>query len=240
MTIAILLVHGSFHTGECWEKLIPQLGLRGHSASAVTLSGHRGNPKWPWLVSMETYGSDVIAAAEALGRKCILVGHSMGGMVISEAVERRPDLFESMIYISAFVPRFGKCSLLKLEPVSPALRQGTKLSILNGTAMISPDIARQVFCNQCDPAVRERAVALLCPQPMRASMGAVMSSETGLGSVRKHYIECLDDEALPLKSQRAMQLHMSFESVVSINSDHSPFLCKPAALAELIAQIAVA
>ena len=238
MTKTILLVHGSFHTGECWGNLIPQLSERGLDARAVTLSGHGGNAKWPWLVSMKTYGSDVIAMAEAMGGSCILLGHSMGGMVISEAAERRPDLFASLIYLTAFAPKFGKHKLLDLDPPSPALSGSAKISLLKGTATVPPDVARRVFYNRCEPAMQDQAAASLCPQPIRASLGSVTTSEKGLGSVPKDYIECSDDEALPLSSQRAMQANMPFQNVLTIDSDHSPFLSKPAELADIIAQIA--
>jgi pimeloyl-ACP methyl ester carboxylesterase len=240
MKRSILLVHGSFHTAECWELLLPHLAAQGFDVRTITLSGHRGNPKPPWRVSMASYGADVIAAAQAIGAPCLLLGHSMGGMVISDAAERRPDLFAAMVYLSAYVPKFGKSSMLNLEPVTPAMRTAAKVSWLKGTANIDPEITRQVFYNRCTAAVQDRAIALLCPQPMRASMGSVKASAERLGSVPKHYIECLDDAALPLGSQRGMQGHMKFETVQAIDSDHSPFLCKPAELADLISRAAAA
>lgn len=50
--------------------------------------------------------------------------------------------------------------------------------------------------------------------------------------------ECTDDAALPIASQRAMQTHMSFRSVQTLDTDHSPFLSTPAELADLIRKIA--
>ena len=61
-----------------------------------------------------------------------------------------------------------------------------------------------------------------------------------LGQVPKHYIECMYDAAIPLESQRAMQSHMAFRSVHTMDSDHSPFLSAPSALAEVVAKIASA
>lgn len=239
MTLPVLLVHGSFHTGACWEALLPHLAERGLAARTVTLSGHRGNPKSSWLVSMATYGTDVIEAAEALGTPCLLLGHSMGGVVISEAAQRRPDLFARMIYLCAFVPKVGRSSsLLTLGPASRALWMGMRPSLFSGVLTIAPKSARHVFYNRCEPNAQDRAIGLLSPQPMRACTSSVRATATGLGSVPKHYIECLDDNALPLSSQRAMQAHMPFENVRSLDSDHSPFICKPAQLAELIEQIA--
>jgi len=237
VTNQILLVHGAFHSGDCWERLIPKLAELSFEARAVTLSGHRGNPKWPWWVTMKTYGSDVIAAAEAIGQPCLLLGHSMGGMVISEAAQRRRDLFTGLIYLTAFVPKFGKSSPPGLAPVSPLMRSASEAS-LGGTMTVSADVAKRVFYNRCAREAQNRAVELLCPQPIRAAMGSIETTADGLGLVQKHYIECTDDEALPIASQRAMQANMPFDSVETLDSDHSPFFSQPNALASAISRAA--
>jgi pimeloyl-ACP methyl ester carboxylesterase len=237
MSPPLLLVHGAFHTGECWNALQSHLREHGQRARALTLSGHSGNSMNPWLVSMATYGTDVIAAAEALGEPCIVLGHSMAGMVISEATERRPDLFVGLIYLSAMVPRFGRSSMKTLPPVSSGMRSAATFSLLKGTATISPELARRHFYNRCTGQVQDAACELLCPQPLRASMGTIQTSAERLGTVTKHYIECIYDETLPLESQRAMQRNMPFQTVQSIDSDHSPFLCMPAVLADVIERI---
>lgn len=234
---SVLLVHGAFHTGDCWENLAPELLQRGLNPKPITLSGHRGNSKLPSLVGMGTYGSDIIAAAEAIGEPCILLGHSLGGMAISEAAERRPDLFDRLIYLSAFVPKLGKCSLRDLPPTTATMRSSVKPS-LNGTATMPPEIANVVFYNRCTPAIQQKATQLLCPQPVRAATDSVTATQEGLGSVSKYYIECTDDNALPIASQREMQANMPLDSVQSIDSDHSPFLSQPAVLAALIQHIA--
>jgi pimeloyl-ACP methyl ester carboxylesterase len=238
MTSHILLVHGACHTGECWELLEPQLARRGFEVHTLTLSGHRGNPKAPLLVSIKTYGGDVLARADQIGEPCILLGHSMGGFVISEAAERRPDLFSSLIYLTAFVPRFGGRSVItRMAPTTDALNRAGRPR-LDGSVAIPAEAAKGVFYNRCAPELQAWAGERLCPQPIRAALSAVRATPAGLGSVRKHYIECTDDNALPIASQRAMQAHMSFDRIETLDSDHSPFLCMPNVLADTVARIA--
>ena len=55
-----ILVQGAFHAGEWRERLTLKLAEFGFEARAVTLSGHRGNPKSPWWVALKTYGADTL------------------------------------------------------------------------------------------------------------------------------------------------------------------------------------
>jgi pimeloyl-ACP methyl ester carboxylesterase len=233
----ILLVHGAFHTGECWSRFAPYLVRRGFEVHTVTLGGHTGNPRHPLEVSMQTYGDDVIARAEQIGRPGILLGHSMGGMVISEAAERRPELFSSLIYLTAYAPPFGDNSVTALAPVSALMASAPERGP-EGTVVVAPETANQVFYNRCTPQAQAFAAQHLSPQPGAAGRGVVHTTEARLGRLPKFYIECTDDLALPIESQRALQANMAFDGVRTLDADHSPFLSAPDALADAIVALA--
>ena len=190
---------------------------------------------------MQTYAQDVIDYAEQLSARPVLIGHSMGGLVISEAADRRPELFSMLIYLTALVPPPGQISVRDLPGVSEkmvaAITSGLEISP-DGTGAFPRETARDVFYNHCAADVQDAALARLSRQPLGAGIGAINTTREGLGSVRKHYIECLDDQALPMDSQRAMQSNAEFRSIHALASDHSPFFSMPAELARLIAKIA--
>jgi pimeloyl-ACP methyl ester carboxylesterase len=239
MTRPILLVHGAFHTGECWSRFSPKLAARGFEVHTLTLGGHAGNPRDPASVSMVTYGDDVIAKAEQIGRPCILLGHSMGGSVISAAAERRPELFESLIYLTAFVPTMAGAE----AETGVALVTSDLMSAFepqpDNTVVIAAEAARKVFYNRCTPEAQEFALQRLCPQPAAAVAGgsALRPTPAGLGGVTKYYIECLDDMALPIAGQRALHARMPFAGIRSLDTDHSPFLSTPDELADAIVSL---
>jgi pimeloyl-ACP methyl ester carboxylesterase len=232
----IILVHGSAHTGECWDLLRPELTRRGFVVHTPTLGGHRGNPRVPLATTMRTYGDDVLAVAQEIGEPSILLGHSMGGFVISEAAERAPRLVSNMVYLTAFVPAFGRSSMTRVAPASPMLAKSSKFH-WNGAITFPGDAAKTLFYNRCAPEIQDYAVRLLSPQPIRAAVSSITVTEAALGSIRKQYIECTDDNALPLSSQRTMQSYLPFERVESIDSDHSPFYSMPETLAQVIDRI---
>jgi pimeloyl-ACP methyl ester carboxylesterase len=232
----ILLVHGSFHTGECWELLIPALARRGFVAHAPTLRGQRGSPRNTLLVSMKSYARDVLEVAEQIEAPLILLGHSLGGFVISEAAERRPELFSMLIYLTAAVPKLGKCSLRDSMPPDHRRRDSPTLK-LRPTITFPPEIARGFFYNRCTEEVQQRAIKLLSPQPLRPLLGTLWTTKERLCSVKKHFIECAHDNVMPLEGQRAMQKHLRFESVQTLDTDHSPFFSNAEALADAVERI---
>lgn len=105
-----VLVHGAWHGGWCWKKVLPGLARAGHTAHPLTLTGlgdraHLHSPD----INLDTHIQDVIAYLDMEDLKdIVLVGHSYAGMVITGVAERVPQRIKSMVYLDAFVPENGK------------------------------------------------------------------------------------------------------------------------------------
>ena len=232
----IVLVHGAFHDGRCWDRLISHLEALHFTVHAPTLRGHGDRGLHPYRVSMHSYVQDVCAVADRLDEPCVLLGHSMGGFPITAAAERRPELFSRLIYLSAFVPPMEKARLVALQDVAQTrgMNAGIYTSLFKGVARIDGEFAKELFYNTCASSVRERAAQHLCPQPLRPSLASVGWSKDRVGRIPAHYIECAQDRSIPLDGQRALQRHLPFVSRVTLDSDHSPFLSMPEQLAASI------
>src|ERR1700709_1673981 len=96
---AIVLVHGAFAESSSWNGVIEQLKQRGLDCIAVA------NPLRS-LSGDAAYVRDVIAA---VGRPVVLVGHSYGGLVISEAAASN-EAVRALVYVNAFVPEHGQAA----------------------------------------------------------------------------------------------------------------------------------
>jgi pimeloyl-ACP methyl ester carboxylesterase len=105
-----VLVHGAWHGGWCWNKLIPHLESSGHRALTVTLTGqgdraHLINPS----IDLATHIADVVSMLEMEDlTDVILVGHSYGGLVICGTAERAWKRIRRLVYLDALVPRHGQ------------------------------------------------------------------------------------------------------------------------------------
>jgi len=84
----LLFVHGLGHGAWCWEKWLDAAADAGWSATAVSLRGHGNSPGRLRTALLRQYADDVIATALSLPRPAVLVGHSMGGLVVQQALAR--------------------------------------------------------------------------------------------------------------------------------------------------------
>src|SRR5687767_4523138 len=111
-----VLVHGAWHGGWCWRSLRPF--LKGHDVFAPSLTG-LGERKHLARASidLDTHIEDVVSLLEMEDlRDVILVGHSYGGMVITGAADRAHARIKRLVYLDAFVPENGKCTLDYVVP----------------------------------------------------------------------------------------------------------------------------
>jgi pimeloyl-ACP methyl ester carboxylesterase len=111
-----VLVHGAWHGGWCWRFLRPF--LKGHEVFAPSLTGlgerkHLARPD----IDLDTHIGDIVSILEMEDlREVILVGHSYGGMVVTGAADRAPTRIKRIVYLDAFVPENGKCTLDYVVP----------------------------------------------------------------------------------------------------------------------------
>ncbi|HMH18890.1 MAG TPA: alpha/beta hydrolase family protein [Burkholderiales bacterium] len=113
-----VLVHGAWHGGWCWKKVVPALRAAGHAVYTPTLTGlgeraHLANP----AIDLAMHIADVVNLLEAEElEKVVLVGHSYGGMVITGVADRAASRLRRVVYLDAFLPENGRCLLDYLQP----------------------------------------------------------------------------------------------------------------------------
>ena len=120
--VTFLLVHGAWHSGRSWERVVPLLESAGHRVLAPSLTGygdkaHLLSPE----VGLGTHIDDVAGLIEADRLdNVILVGHSYAGMVISGVAHRVPERIAQLVFLDAMVPEDGETAVDVL-PVTKAL-----------------------------------------------------------------------------------------------------------------------
>ena len=237
----ILLVHGSGHDQSCWDFLIPILEQKyGFCVHTLTLSGHGSEFRNHFRVGMSTYVEDVCARARDIDEPPVLLGHSMGGAVISMAAERSPGLFRQLIYLTAVAPsRNGKSMAFQNTEAfaTEHAKKTIRLQLLRGSAYYSPNGAVEMFYNRCSTEMKSRAARLLCRQPLRPLFSPLKWTRDRLGSMPASYIECTDDNAINISLQRTFQDNLGMTKVITLDSDHSPFYSMPEKLADGISQL---
>jgi pimeloyl-ACP methyl ester carboxylesterase len=98
----VVLVHGGTCAADIWDDVLPMLSF---PAVAVDLPGRGGNPADLATVTLDDCVAAVLNAADAAGfQQFALVGHSLGGVTITETGYRHPERVRSVIYLGALVP----------------------------------------------------------------------------------------------------------------------------------------
>src|SRR5262249_41698688 len=123
-----VLVHGGWHGGWCWQKVVPFLEAAGHEVHAPTLTGlaERASELSP-EVGLDTHIQDIVGMlVEKNLQSVILVGHSYGAMVITGVVDQVPDRIAHLVYLDTFVPRDGESMVSVSRIVTWILRKQTR------------------------------------------------------------------------------------------------------------------
>ncbi len=226
-----VLVHGSFHGSWCWDAIALRLSGAGHRVIAVDLPGRAGVARPVAALGLADYAARVADAVVEAGERVVLVGHSMGGVVITAAAERVPERIERLVYVCAYLPQNGQ-SLLDLaqSDTESVLMRHLVFEDHKGTHHVRPDGAREAFYHDCADADATRATARLVAEPLAVVVTPVETSALRFGRVPRSYIECSDDRALGPSLQRRMHAAQPCR-VTRIASSHSPFYSRPDTLA---------
>ncbi|MGZ4354980.1 MAG: alpha/beta fold hydrolase [Gaiellaceae bacterium] len=229
---SFVLVHGAWHGGWCWEKVTPLLETAGHHVDVIDLPGHGDNPAAVADMTLEAYARHVADRVEAAGEPVVLVGHSMGGMSVTQAAELVPDRIETIVYVAAFLPNDGQ-SLLQLADGDPEALVLPNLVVdeAAGLSTVREEARRDAFYGGCTAEVAAWASAQNVPESLEATAAPVHLTDERAGSVRRIYVECTRDRAISVGKQREMLAARPCERVLTIDTDHSPFLSTPEELA---------
>ena len=228
-----VLIHGAYHGAWCWDKVVPLLEAAGHKVVAPDLPSHGQDKTSVAEVTLDSYAKRACEVAAAQSEPVILVGHSMGGRVITQAAEYCPDNIETLVYLTANLLKNG----VYLAPVSPKRSAADRVA----SATLSDDgvyrtanlgMVGQVYYNDCSDEDVERAKALLCEQAAIPSDTPMQTTDANFGRVPRVYIECLRDNAIPIDAQRAMYAALPCKKVLTLDTSHSPFFSAPEELAK--------
>ncbi|HEY9225936.1 MAG TPA: alpha/beta hydrolase [Gemmatimonadaceae bacterium] len=219
----IVLVHGAFLDGSSWAKVIPILQARGYNVTAVQ------NP-------LTSIADDVAATNRALARQTgsvMLVGHSMGGMAITEA-GMDPKVV-GLVYVAAYAPDAGEVmgEVAKKYPPPPALAPAAVDK--QGFMTLPADVFVKRFASDVPPA--EARILAATQGPINSSFLTGTVSNVAWKTKPSWYIVSKLDEALPPDEQRFFANRMK-ATITELNTNHVPMMSKPSEVAAAIIEAA--
>jgi pimeloyl-ACP methyl ester carboxylesterase len=223
------LVHGAYHGGASWEQLERELQARGHEAISMDLPCDKPD------AGIDDYASAVLDALRDAPDDVVVVGHSMGGLTIPVVAARRP--VGRLVFLAALVVEPGRSlgdvlgehpDAINVEMMTAGIDNG------NSTASMPVDAALRLFYEDCSADAAQWAASLLRPQGWKPS-----SEPTPIAAwpdVPCTYIACQDDRTLTIDFQRHLAKVHGMD-LVELPGSHSPFVARPAELADLLASL---
>ena len=219
----VVLVHGGFVDGSGWEGVHSALTADGYAVSVVQ------NP----TLSLE---GDVQATRMILDRQdgpAVLVGHSYGGAVISEA-GTHPSV-SALVYIAAFAPDKDESVNTLIADPPPGAPVPPILPPVDGFLFLDREKFQASFAADLPPAQAAFLADSQVPWGVDALGGTV--TEPAWRSVPSWYLVATDDRMIPPPAQRAMSARAG-STVVQVPGSHAVYVSNPGAVADLVRQAA--
>ncbi len=164
----LLFIHGAYFGAWCWEEhFLPFFAKQGWASYAVSLSGHGGSRKQGLLgtYSIDDYVADVVEVVHSLPAPPILIGHSMGGMVVQKYLEKAPAA--GAVLLCSVPPQGLVSSALGLMLTKPNLLADLNSVIGGGQASLN-SLKEALFHQPVDDDTLMRYLNLSQPESYRA------------------------------------------------------------------------
>ena len=219
----IVLVHGAFADGSGWESVYKILTKKGYHVTVVQ------NP----TITLEDDVAATKRAIDAQDGPVILVGHSYGGAVISQAGSDSNVV--GLVYVAAFALDNGESvgSLIKNAP--PGAPTPPILPPQDGLLFLDRQKFAAAFAADVKPEVAEFMASSQVPWGLGAVNGVV--TEAAWKTKPSWYLLTTEDHMIPPDAQRFMSIRAGAK-VVEINASHAVYVSHPDAVASLIEQAA--
>jgi pimeloyl-ACP methyl ester carboxylesterase len=233
-----VLIHGAWHGAWCWEQVEHHLEDLGAASVALDLPGRAGDPRPATELTLDSYVDHVVATIDASPEPVVLVGHSLGGLVVSQTAERIPEKISSLVYLCAMLLHDGQSTIdAAVNDADSQLMANVSVDEGAATSSVAEGAVRELFYGDCTVAASDKATRLLVPEPLGPATTPVHATKERWGSVPRSYILCTQDRAISPATQRAMIASVGVDRVIEMDSSHSPFISQPERLAATLTDL---
>lgn len=248
-----VLVHGIGGGGWCWYKIKSLMEISGYKVTCIDLKGAGIHPADPTtLLSFDDYNYPLIDFLSSLpeNEQVILVGHSAGGLSVTDTTHRFPKKVRLAVYIAATMLRTGFVTEQDVRDGIPDLSEfGEATDVYDmwfrlgpqqppTSAVIKTSLQRKIIYQMSPLEDSTLAAMLLRPGPTQALTSARFKEGEGAEEVPRIYIRTAYDRVVKPEQQDAMIKKWPPQNVYTLESDHSPFFSTPFLLFGLLIKAA--
>jgi pimeloyl-ACP methyl ester carboxylesterase len=222
-----VLVHGAFGGAWCWEPVVGPLEAAGHTVEAFDLPGSGADETPVADVTLAAYADSACATLAERPEPAVLVGYSMGGVVITQAAQQCTERIASLVFVCAFMPSNGQ-SLLDMTQLPEGKGDQIQANLtIEGdppVAALSEEATAKAAYNDCTSEQAAWAVSKRRPQAVAPYTTPVEIDDAKLAAIPRYYVLTAHDQAMMPALQRRMIREHPCERVFELDADHAPFL----------------
>lgn len=227
-----VLVPGAWHPVSVYNQVAAKLEKQGDHAILVELPGQGIDHTPLHEVTLQTHIDAVKKAVASASGKVILVGHSYGGVLISQVGEDMSEKIEKLVYIAAFMPSNGN-SLFTYAMQDPNSIIVQNLVVDGLNAYLPSQFYQSAFYNTSKQQDINAVSPLLRSQSALTLITPVSLTDT-YRNIPKTYITTLQDHGITPSTQKMMYSQFPETKILKMDTDHSPFMSKPQELIKLL------
>jgi pimeloyl-ACP methyl ester carboxylesterase len=184
-------------------------------------------------VTLASWNDSLCAVIDEQSEPVVLVGHSRGGLNISQAAESRPDKVCGLIYVAAFLLRNGESIVTRPDLTEDStLASFIEVAADGHSSTVRPEGLREAFYADCGDQDLALARSCLLPEPAAPFATSLRLTDAAYGRVPRYYVECSEDRALSIGAQRRMLSESPCRRVATMTTSHSPFFSAAADLTQ--------
>lgn len=242
-----VFIHGAWFGSFAWKKTTPLLEAKGYKVIVLDLPGYGSDKRPSNTITLSDYVQKVVEVTEPLKEKVILVGHSMGGAVITQASEvLGPEKVEKLVFLDAFLLKDGESIFAQVEKMNEAGKASGNSTVKTPASeylifsedgkscLVAPNMMTEVFCHDCPPEDKALIRAHTTWQPVATLAIPVKVSDKRYGVIPKFYIQCTQAKDL---DRTSILQNVPCRKVYKLPSSHSPFFSMPDKLVTVLDEI---
>ena len=223
----IVLIHGAWHDGRCWDAVSSLLKKEGYEVEALTLPGN--GPSDSKDVTYEDYVAYVVQSLNAQKEKVIVVGHSSAGHVMQMSIPLAKDKVEKIIFNNAWILPHGKSQFDFVPDEIKSTMRAMAVQRGDGAIPIDPQFVRGMLATQADDEQIDALMNILVNQPLVIMETPVDARDFEKLDVPMVLLYCTKDMSVPPNAFLEMFKSLGDNHVVEVECDHEGLFTNPEA-----------
>ena len=234
-----VFVHGAFSDSSVWAKGSAPLIAAGAQVTTVDLPSHTvADNARAGQTTLADYVEHVRATVAAATNPVILVGHSLGGMTITQVAELMPEKLAALVYVCAFLPENGRSAMSYAQTDTDSrFGKNFQADAARGVGTITREGLTEAVFSQTSEADKNVALATILDEALQPFGSPAQTTPERFGSVPRYYIATSNDHAVTPNLQHQMIAALPCAHVYTVDADHMPMMSATQGVVDALTEV---